>query len=156
VYLRYKSLKYIKKTIIRKIYKALPISEINMVVTQSKSKKLETGKPYKKARRKKLYEKGRNPTLTKIGEKTKVKSLRLKGGKVKTITLQSEVINILDPKTNKYTKAKLNSVKESNANRNYIRRNIITKGTIVDTDKGKAKITSRPGQEGSINGILIE
>jgi small subunit ribosomal protein S8e len=34
--------------------------------------------------------------------------------------------------------------------------NILTKGTIVETPLGKAKITNRPTQEGMINGILIE
>ncbi|MFH1511592.1 MAG: 30S ribosomal protein S8e, partial [Candidatus Woesearchaeota archaeon] len=33
--------------------------------------------------------------------------------------------------------------------------NIITKGTIVDTDKGKVRITSRPGQDGTLNGVLV-
>ena len=32
----------------------------------------------------------------------------------------------------------------------------MTKGTIIETEKGKAKITSRPGQEGSINAVLVK
>ena len=36
-----------------------------------------------------------------------------------------------------------------------VRRNIITKGSIVETKLGKAKVTCRPGQEGSVNGVLL-
>ena len=35
-------------------------------------------------------------------------------------------------------------------------RNILTKGAFVETNLGKVKITSRPGQDGNMNGILIE
>ena len=47
------------------------------------------------------------------------------------------------------------NVIENKANPNYVRRNIITKGAIVETSAGKAKVTSRPGQDGVINGVLI-
>ncbi|MBW3022802.1 30S ribosomal protein S8e, partial [Candidatus Woesearchaeota archaeon] len=55
-----------------------------------------------------------------------------------------------------YTKAKIKTVADSPANKHYVRRNIITKGAIVETDKGKAKITSRPGQDGTVNAVLIQ
>ena len=61
----------------------------------------------------------------------------------------------MDPKTKKSSKAKINTVVDNPANRNFIRANILTKGTVVDTDKGKARITNRPGQEGTVNGVLI-
>ena len=44
---------------------------------------------------------------------------------------------------------------DSPANRHFIRRNIMTKGIIIETDKGKAKITSRPDQDGIVNAVLI-
>ena len=46
-------------------------------------------------------------------------------------------------------------VVDNPANRNFVKRNIMTKGTVVETDKGKVRITSRPGQEGSLNGVLV-
>ena len=46
-------------------------------------------------------------------------------------------------------------VVENKANKDFVRMNILTKGAIIETDLGKAKITSRPGQSGSINAILI-
>ena len=45
---------------------------------------------------------------------------------------------------------------KSNIDGSYVRRNIITKGAIVKTEAGLVKITSRPGQDGTLNGILVE
>ena len=61
----------------------------------------------------------------------------------------------MNPKTKKSQKAELKTVVESPANRNFVRRNIITKGSVVETSLGKVKITSRPGQEGTLNGVLV-
>jgi len=47
------------------------------------------------------------------------------------------------------------NVTENFANPNLVRRNILTKGTVVETKLGKVKITSRPGQEGTVNGKLL-
>ncbi|MCK4384091.1 MAG: 30S ribosomal protein S8e, partial [Candidatus Lokiarchaeota archaeon] len=35
------------------------------------------------------------------------------------------------------------------------RRHILTKGAVVETELGNARITSRPGQHGTLNGILM-
>jgi small subunit ribosomal protein S8e len=35
------------------------------------------------------------------------------------------------------------------------RRAIITKGAIIETSKGNARVTSRPGQCGIINAVLL-
>ena len=58
-------------------------------------------------------------------------------------------------KTKKIQKTEVLTVVDSPANRNFIRRNIITKGSILETKLGKVKVTSRPGQEGMLNGVLI-
>jgi len=42
------------------------------------------------------------------------------------------------------------------SNREYAKRNIITKGAIIQTSEGKARVTSRPGQDGVVNAVLIE
>jgi small subunit ribosomal protein S8e len=62
---------------------------------------------------------------------------------------------IIDPKTGKTTKTEILSVIENPANPHYVRRNIMTKGAIIDTKLGKARITSRPGQSGILNAVLI-
>ena len=45
---------------------------------------------------------------------------------------------------------------ENDADPNFIRRNIVTKGSIVDTSMGRVRITSRPGMHGVASGILLE
>ena len=54
------------------------------------------------------------------------------------------------------TKTEIKSVIDNPANINYIRRNIINKGAIIETGIGKARISSRPGQTGVVNAVLIK
>jgi len=125
-----------------------------MVITHTKSKRSSAGARYHAHRKKKLYEKGSEPSLTRIG-KRRVKKITGTGGNKKTKLFLTETANVLDPKTKKYEKTKIKAVLENPANRHFIRRNILTKGAVIDTDKGKAKITSRPGQDGTINAVLV-
>ncbi len=125
------------------------------MISQRRSRRKVSGGRYKKSRKKRLSELGRMPSLTKIG-KTRLKRIRVKGGDEKFRLFAVDTANVFDPKTKSYSKAKILSVVESPANRHYIRRNIMTKGTIIDTEKGKTRITSRPGQEGAVNAVLVK
>jgi len=93
--------------------------------------------------------------LTKLGEK-KIKKIHAKFGKVKKVLLQTDFANVYNPKTKKYSKTKIITIVENKANRHFIRRNIMTKGAVIKTELGNARITSRPGQEPIINAVLIE
>ncbi|MBU0615836.1 MAG: 30S ribosomal protein S8e [Nanoarchaeota archaeon] len=126
-----------------------------MVILQKRANRKPTGGRYKSSKTKPMHEMGRLPALTKVEEKTRKKDIRLLGGHTKEKVLATNVINLYDPKSKKYSKATIKTVVGNPANRHYVRRNIITKGSIVETDKGKARVTSRPGQEGSISGILV-
>jgi small subunit ribosomal protein S8e len=55
-----------------------------------------------------------------------------------------------------YKKVKIKGVIESRDNRNFARLSIITKGTVIDTELGKAIVTNRPGKEGFINAELVK
>ena len=125
-----------------------------MVISHFRSKRKITGGRYIAARKKRLHEIGREPTLTKIGAK-RVKVIKAKGGNVKRAILKTETANLFDPKTKTYSQVKIKTVVENPANRHFVRRNILTKGSVIDTDKGRARITSRPGQHGIINAVLI-
>lgn len=125
-----------------------------MVITQHRPVRKETGGRYIDSRKKRLCDLGRLPTHTKVGEITR-KTIRTKGGSTKTRILTADYVNLLDTKTKKYEKAKLITVRETPANQHFARRNIITKGAIIETEKGKARVTSRPGQDGAINAVLI-
>ncbi len=126
-----------------------------MVLDQQRSQRKETGARYKRQHAKKKRALGRAPTLTKVDSKPATKSIRVRGGDTKVKLLRTNIANVFDPKTKKYTKAKIEQVVENPANRHYIRANIMTKGTVIKTDKGNAKITSRPGQDGVINAVLV-
>jgi len=123
-----------------------------MISRKRSTRNLSTGL-YRDARKKRKSELGRVPVMTKVGE-TRKKSQRVLGGNVKRKILATNELNLFDGK--KYVKATIEGVVENIANRNFIRQNIITKGAVVETNKGKARITSRPGQVGTLNGILVK
>ena len=124
-----------------------------MVQWNRKSKRKFTGGLLKKHRKKKKYEKGRDFLPTRIDD-YKVKMSRARGGKKKIIALSSNTANVVVG--GKYKQAKIISVEENPADSHFVRRNIITKGALIQTDLGKAVVTSRPGQTGVINAKLIE
>lgn len=126
------------------------------MITQYRSKRKLTGGRYIDWRKKRLRTKGNLPALTKIDKKTIKVFIRTKGGHNKVSLLTTTMANIFDPSKKKYQKAKIETVIDNPANRNYIRRNIITKGAIIKTELGNAKVTSRPAQDGIINAILVK
>lgn len=124
------------------------------MLSQHRSKRKHSGGRYRSIFSKKLHNLGRLPTLTKLGTH-KVKKLRVRGANEKVRVLVAEFANVLNPKDKAYQKAKIKTVTENRANRHYMRRNIITKGSVIDTELGKARVTSRPGQDGTVNAILL-
>ncbi len=117
-----------------------------------KGKKI-TGGRYKKGRKKKFYEIPGKKRTVKLGkEKNKVK--RIRGGNKKSFLLRIKFVNVKAGKKSK--KLEIKNVVETPSNRFLARQNIVTKGTIVETELGKVKITNRPSQEGIANGVLIK
>ncbi len=125
-----------------------------MARSQSRSKRKVSGGRYHYFRGKRKQELARFPANTKIEDKKRVKEIRILGGNSKISLLAVKEINVTD-KNGKSHKSELVTVVENPANPNLVRRNIITKGAIVETKLGKARVTNRPGQEGSLNGILL-
>jgi small subunit ribosomal protein S8e len=119
-----------------------------------RSGRAPTGARIKRLRKKKKANRGMRFLETRIGER-KAKPKRSRGGNFKRRLLSIENINVSDPKTGKVHRVKLLSVKENDANPHYVRRNIITKGAAVETEIGLARITSRTGQHGITNAVLI-
>ena len=114
-------------------------------------RKISGGK-YIPLRKKKLSEHLGKPRHTTLG-KDKKKEIRMSGGKMKTVMLFSETAFVTDPKSKKTQKSKIKSVVKTPANRYF--KNIIVKGTIIETEAGKARVTNRPGQEGNIAAVLV-
>jgi len=117
-----------------------------------KGRKISGGK-YHKKRKKKANEVAGQKNIVKLGEE-KRKSTRVMGGNRKVFLLKSRRLNLLIKDKSK--KTEITNVLETPSNRFLARQNILTKGTIVETEFGKAKITNRPSREGNINGILIK
>jgi len=112
-----------------------------------------TGGKYTKSRKKKLYERAGQKKIVKLGI-DKRKSKRVMGGNVKVFLLRAKTVNVQTDGKSK--KVEIKNVIETPSNKFLARQNVITKGTIVQTDLGKVKIVSRPTQEGIMNGILVK
>jgi len=126
-----------------------------MALWQGKSQRSKTGRRNRLHRGKKRFEIGREIYEATIG-KHSVKLVKGRSNSTKFALKTTNVAYIIDPKTHKAAKADVISVIDNPANMNYIRRNIITKGAIINTSLGKAQVTSRPGQTGTVNAVLIE
>ncbi len=114
-----------------------------------------TGGKYIKSRKKKKAERPGQKRTAKLAETEKRRTKRVMGGHTKTFALQVKLVNAQDPKTKKTSKLEIKNVIETPSNRFLARQNIVTKGTIVETDKGKVRVTNRPTQEGIVNGVIL-
>ena len=126
-----------------------------MAISQFRSKVKPTGGLYKKIRKKKKRDFGSDFIPIRIKD-TKVKEIRTYGGNKKLRVLQTNLANVTNPDTGKTQKAKIIQVKENPANPFFVRQNIITKGAIIETEIGLAKVISRPGQDGVVNAVLVK
>ena len=90
-----------------------------------------------------------------IGE-PKRKIYRRTGGNTLVRVLTANKVSINNPKTGKTVLGTIENVVENESDPNYVRRNVLVKGAIIETDKGRVRITSRPGKDGVINGVLVE
>ncbi|MDO8625369.1 MAG: 30S ribosomal protein S8e, partial [Candidatus Diapherotrites archaeon] len=111
------------------------------------------------ARDKRESEKGGVPAETKISSVSKRKNVSTLGGNQKTKQLTADTISVTDPHTKKTAVASLVSVRQNDANRQFARQNIITRGAIVevtvDGQSRYSRVTSRPGQSGVVSGVLL-
>ncbi|MBY9003206.1 MAG: 30S ribosomal protein S8e [Candidatus Lokiarchaeota archaeon] len=120
----------------------------------SRSKRKYTGKKYKTFHKKRKRELERPSIETVIGQEKKKKQ-RIMGGNHKLKLFSTSYINVTDLKSNKTSKVKILKFDSNDSSKDLNRRHIITKGAIVETEIGKAKVTSRPGQHGVMNGVLV-
>ncbi len=135
-----------------------------MVEWHMKSDRKFTGGRRRTSRRstKKLAWRGGSFAETKLssaGSKEENVSVKGRGNSSKVQSRYVINANVFDPSTKKYSKAKISTIVQNNANRQYARRNIITKGAVIEVELNglkHAKVTSRPGQQGTINAVVID
>lgn len=125
-----------------------------MARSQARSRRKYTGKKYKHFRKKRKRELER-PTIYTVIATEKKKKLRTMGGNIKFKLFSTKFINVTDLSNNKTSKVKILRYESNSASKDLDRRHILTKGAIVQTELGKARVSSRPGQHGVLNGILI-
>jgi len=126
-----------------------------MAISQFRSKRKFTGGLYKRIRKKKKRDFGSDFIPIKIGEKRK-KVIRGLAGIKKQRLLQVDKANVFDPSSGKSQLTKILSVKENLADPHFVRMGVVTKGAIIETELGLAKVISRPGQHGVVNALKIE
>ncbi len=105
-------------------------------------------------RKKRRFERGSFPAETKLGER-KGKIARRRGGILKVRLLSERNVNVSKTATGKTERTEILRVIRNPANVDYDRRRVITKGTIIQTKLGLARVTSRPGQDGLLNAVIV-
>jgi len=105
-----------------------------------------------KSRRK--FDIDRYPNEALVGEQLTI-TRKTRGNNRKTAIRSASLVNLI-LSDGKIKRSKIVKVLENKTNNDYQRRGIITKGAIVETKDGECKIISRPGQDGTLNGILLK
>jgi len=119
----------------------------------SKKVKSGTGGRRRKSRDKKLAHTGGSFTATKVADKDDRVKTRKRGSRAGLKLKKAASVSVVTKEGAK--KAKIVKVIESH-NPEYVRMNIITKGAVLETDIGKVRVTNRVGQDGVINGVLVQ
>ncbi|MGE5187584.1 MAG: 30S ribosomal protein S8e [Betaproteobacteria bacterium] len=125
-----------------------------MSTHSSLRKRKLTGGKKRVYRTKKKYEAGGYPAETVLGEPRR-KSSRGLGANSKIKVLADKFASVTDPATGTTQKTEIVRVVKNGANVDYNRRGVMTKGAEIETAIGLAKVTSRPGNDGVINAVLI-
>ncbi|MFQ5497260.1 MAG: 30S ribosomal protein S8e [Nitrosopumilus sp.] len=100
------------------------------------------------------YETDRYPNEPINGAQVTV-TRRIRGNNKKTALKSIDFVNLATGDV-KVKKTKILKVLENATNNDYKRRGIITKGAILETQEGKCRVVSKPGQTGIVNAILLK
>ena len=104
-------------------------------------------------RSRRKYEMDRFPNEAIIGEQITI-TRKVRGKNVKTAIKTIDSVNLTID--SKIKRVKIIKVLENATNNDYQRRGIISKGAILETEEGKCRVVSRPGQHGTVNAILVK
>jgi small subunit ribosomal protein S8e len=118
-----------------------------------RSLRLRTGGRRRPKRDRRKHELGSEPTETQVGD-AELKTVNARGNETKVRAIRADTASVaVDGEVHA---AEITDVVENPADPNYARRNIITRGAIIETAEGEARVTSRPGQDGQINAVLVD
>lgn len=110
-------------------------------------------RPYK-VKRKALG--GGPPVMTALAKDNEYRvKERVTGGNVKVRLYKAVYANVYDKSTGTSKKVKIIRVLETPSNPEFAKRGIIVKGAIIETELGRAVVTSRPSQDGIVNAVKL-
>ena len=104
-------------------------------------------------RSRRKYEIDRFPNEALIGEQITI-TRKVRGKNIKASIKTIDSVNLAID--SKIKRVKIIRVLENATNNDYQRRGIISKGAILETEEGKCKVVSRPGQSGTVSAILVK
>ena len=104
-------------------------------------------------RSRRKYEIDRFPNEALIGDQITI-TRKVRGKNIKASIKTIDSVNLaIDSKVKR---VKIIKVLENATNNDYQRRGIISKGAILETEEGKCRVVSRPGQHGTVNAIFVK
>ncbi|RLF03429.1 MAG: 30S ribosomal protein S8e [Thermoprotei archaeon] len=118
-------------------------------------RKITGGRKGRHVKVKRKYWMGRPPIETALGPQ-RVIVVRTRGGNLKAKVKFAEYANVTDPETGQSRKVRILRVIANPSSKDYDRRGIITRGALIETELGVARVTSRPGQDGVVNAVLVK
>jgi len=104
-------------------------------------------------RSRRKYEIDRFPNDALIGDQITI-TRKVRGKNIKTSIKTIDSVNLAID--SKIKRVKIIKVLENATNNDYQRRGVISKGAILETEEGKCRVVSRPGQHGTVNAILVK
>ena len=113
-----------------------------------------TGGRRKPLRIRRKYETDRYPNEAINGAQVTV-TRRVRGSNNKVALKSIDFVNLATGNA-KVVKSKIIKVLDNSTNNDYKRRGIISKGAILETQEGKCKVVSKPGQNGIVNAVLLK
>ena len=104
-------------------------------------------------RSRRKYEIDRFPNEALIGDQITI-TRKVRGKNTKTAIKTIDSVNLaIDSKVKR---VKIIRVLENATNNDYQRRGVVSKGALLETEEGKCRVVSRPGQHGTVNAILVK
>jgi small subunit ribosomal protein S8e len=129
-----------------------------MALWQGESRRKPSGGRLVFSHGKRKFEMSREKQYTRltVDREAVLRQYRGMGGSYKVGMLTAQYANVIDKKTNTAKKVAILNVVENPSDPNFVQRNIINKGAKIKTELGIAVVTSRPGQCGAINAVLVD
>jgi len=114
-----------------------------------------TGGKKKAYRTKRRFESGRFTAETQVGERD-LRIVAARGGTAKLRLLSDIFANVTVSGERRTEKVEILRVVRNPVSADYDRRRVITKGAVIATKLGEAVVSSRPGQDGVVNALLVK